>query len=189
MKRSKTVVKPGYHIRPKYDLEALRERRHGGGGNKFGVPELPLVSMIDMFTILVIFLLMNFSATGEIFFIPKELKLPEAKHSRPIESAPLITVTSGQVILETEQVGSNPVTLTENDINLPQLSRALRNMKEMALVERPDKPFKGQINIQADETTPLVYIKRVMQTCISEGWTGINFAVRGTGSGTETGVQ
>jgi biopolymer transport protein ExbD len=131
----------------------------------------------------VIFLLMNFSATGEIFFIPRELKLPEAKHARPIESAPLITVTTSQVILETEAVGENPMTITESDQNLPQLSRALRQMKEMAAIERPGKPFKAQINIQADENTPLVYIKRVMQACIAEGWTGINFAVRSTGGG------
>ena len=177
-KRVKSIVKPGYHVKSKYDLEGLRERRHSNARMSVAT-ELPLVSMIDMFTILVIFLLMNFSATGEIFFSPKELTLPEARHSHPLESAPLITVTSQQVILETEPVGENPLTLTESDFNLPRLSASLRQLKDLTLASRQDQPFKGQINIQADESTPLVYIKRVMQTCIAEGWTGINFAVRG----------
>ena len=42
----------------------------------------------------------------------------------------------------------------------------------------PNEPFKGNVNIQADESTPLVYIKRVMQVCVLEGWTGIRFATR-----------
>ena len=87
--------------------------------------------MIDMFSILVIYLLMNFSATGEIFFIQKNLKLPEAKHAHQIESAPLITVTAGAVTLETENVGDNPIELTESDQNLPRLSAALRKMKQL----------------------------------------------------------
>lgn len=181
-KRHHSVIKPGYHLRPKHDLEYLRKKRTSGA-KKMGIPELPLVSMIDMFTILVIFLLMNFSATGEIFFIPKEVTLPEAKHTHPLESAPLITVTATEVILETEPVGDNPITLTESDANLPRLTESLKQLRELSIATRPDQPFKGAINIQADESTPLVYIKRVMQTCIAGGWTTINFAVRGPESG------
>lgn len=177
MAKAKTIRVPGYHLKPKYDLHALRMIRNKDEKN-LGVPDLPLVSLIDMFTILVIFLLMNFSATGEIFFIQKNMKLPEAKHAHPIASAPLISVTSTTVTLQTEKVGDNPVNLEETDQNLPRLAQALRELKSQIMLERPDQPFKGFVNIQADESTPLVYIKRVMQTCIQEGWTGINFAVR-----------
>ena len=177
MGKTKTVGKPGYHLKPKYDLHALRKRRRSGGG-VHGAPDLPLVSLIDMFTILVIFLLMNFSATGEIFFIQKNVKLPEAKHSKPIKSAPLISISADGVTLETEKVGENPITVQESDVELPRLAEALRQLKAQQMLERPDTVFKGEVNIQADESTALVYIKRVMQTCIKEGWTGINFAVR-----------
>lgn len=177
MAKHKTVTKPGYHLKPKYDLHALRMIRMKDEKN-LSIPELPLVSLIDMFTILVIFLLMNFSATGEIFFIQKNIVLPEAKHAHPIASAPLISVTTAGVTLETEKVGDNPIKLEESDQRLPKLAQALRDIKAMQMAERPSEPFKGNVNIQADESTPLVYIKRVMQTCIQEGWTGINFAVR-----------
>jgi len=93
-------------------------------------------------------------------------------------SAPLITVTAQDVTLETDKVGDNPVEMTERDQNLPRLAAALRQLRQLEEATRPGQPFKGNINIQADENTPLIYIKRVMQTCILEGWTGINFAVR-----------
>jgi biopolymer transport protein ExbD len=176
---TKTVTKPGYHIKPKYDLKGMRDHVKGDGKKGSPVSELPLTSMIDMFTILVVFLLMNFSATGEIFFIQKNLKLPEASHSHPLESAPLITVTAQGITLETEKVGDNPISLQESDQNLPRLAAALKQIRIIQETIHPGQPFKGNINIQADEKTPLVYIKRVMQTCITEGWVGINFAVRG----------
>lgn len=176
--KTHTIVKPGYHIKPKYDLHGLRDKIYGDGGKHGVIVELPLTSMIDMFTILVIFLLMNFSATGEIFFIQKNLKLPEAAHARPLESAPLITVTATGVTLEAQQVGDNPLTVQESDQNMPRLSAALKQIRIIEETIHPGEPFKGLVNIQADEKTPLIYIKRVMQTCILEGWNGINFAVR-----------
>lgn len=175
--KHKTVGKPGFHLRPKYDLPMLRRRRTGGGKKSMNA-ELPLVSMIDMFSILVIYLLMNFSATGEVFFIQKNVKLPQAQHSAPLESAPLISITGNSVILEAEKVGENPMVVTEEDQNLPLLAAALRDLRKLQEQIRPNEKFKGEVNIQADEGTSLVYIKRVMKTCILEGWSGINFAVR-----------
>jgi biopolymer transport protein ExbD len=176
---SRTIVKPGYHLKPKYDLPGFRERR-SGSGKKSVIIELPLTSMIDMFTILVIFLLMNFSSTGEIFFIQKNLVLPTANHAHNIDSNPLISVTESGVTLETQKVGDNPISISESDRNLPKLAAALKQIRIMEETIHPGVPFKGNVNIQADEKIPLVYIKRVMQTCITEGWNGINFAVRGS---------
>jgi len=178
MLSKKTIVTPGYHIKPKYDMRAFRNYVAGQGGSKQTTFELPLTSMIDMFTILVIFLLMNFSATGEIFFIQKNLKLPEASHAKPLESAPLISVTAQGVTLEAQKVGDNPIHLEERDQNLPKLTAALNDIKSFEQQLHPGEEFKGNINIQADEKTPLIYIKRVMQTCILSGWNSINFAVR-----------
>src|SRR5262249_289577 len=102
MKR-RTIEKPGYHIKPKYNLRGLREDGKGDGKGHGTTFDLPLTSMIDMFTILVIFLLMNFSATGEIFFIQKNVKLPEATHSKPLETAPLISISSRGVELQAQK--------------------------------------------------------------------------------------
>lgn len=177
------IVTPGYHLHPKYDMKKTRERLHGAGAHREADAHLPLTAMIDMFSTLVIFLIMNFSATGEVFFISKDVKLPDAQHSRTMESLPLISITRQGVILEAEKIGDNPVYLQEKDANLPLLKAKLQQIRILTQTIHPDEKFKGEVNIQADVNTPIVYVKRVMNTLISEGWTGINFAVRGTGSG------
>ncbi len=173
----RVIAPPGYHIKPKYDLHFLRKKRQKGH-KKFN-DGLNLTAMIDMFSILVVFLIMNFSSTGEIFFISKDVKLPEAAHARPIENAPLISIVGNSVTLEAEKLGDNPVYLEEKDANLPRLKSKLQQMRIMAQAVNPGQPFKGQVNVQADVKTPVIYIKRVMNTLISEGWTGVNFAVTG----------
>lgn len=170
------VSPPGYHIKPKYDLHGLRKRMTAKAKKDEGA--LPLTSMIDMFSILVIFLLMNFSSTGEIFFISKNMTLPGTKHSHAMESKPLLSITEDRVIFDAKEVGENPIHLEESDQELPRLRSALQQVKAFEQSVRPNQEFKGEVNIQADEKTPIIYIKRVMNTLIAEGWTGIHFATR-----------
>ena len=173
----RTISPPGYHLGPKYDLHFVRRRRQKAHKRDFS-DSLNLTAMIDMFSILVVFLIMNFSSTGEIFFITKNIKLPDAAHARPIDNAPLISIAGNTITLESEKVGENPIYLEEKDVNLPRLKSKLQQMRILTETINPGQPFTGHVNVQADMNTPVVYIKRVMNTLISEGWTGVNFAVQ-----------
>lgn len=181
MSKSKnTIGKPGYHLQPKYDLHFLRKKRNYHG-KKSAVPELPLVSLIDMFTILVIFLLMNFSTDGESFFIPKGVKLPLATNGKPLKSAPLISINDRQIVIETEKLpGSDPVSfVTDINSDLSDVVATLNSIKATrSLSLKEGEAFKGQINIQADENLQLDLVKKVMKICVQNGWGVINFAVR-----------
>lgn len=169
---------PGYHLAPKYDLKYLRRKMNDSGDRVFDVV-LPLTSMIDMFSMLVIFLLLNFSATGEAFFVNKDITLPNAKNALPIESLPLVSITDTSVSLDSEVVGSNPVTIQLQDQEMPQLSAALRRLKNLITAqEQAGVPVKKGINLQADISTDVIYIKRVMNILITEGFTKVNFVTR-----------
>lgn len=168
---------PGYHIQPKYDLPGLRQRKQDGAKRSFD-SVLPLTSMVDMFSMLVIFLILNYSTTGEAFFISHDMKLPKAINGRPLESLPLISITDQEVIFESEKVGKNPLHLERKDNNLPLLRKMLRKARALEESIHPGERFKGAVNIQADQGLAIVYVKRVMNTLISEGWTEIHFAVR-----------
>ena len=181
----RVIESPGYHIHPQYYLHHLRRIRFSGAKHEPHF-DLPLTSMIDMFSMLVIFLLMNFSSTGEVFFIPtKDLIMPEAQHGRQLETAPLITIArDGSVRLDSEAVGSLPHTSIEDQgENLAALRMRLQQMRAVEMQIKPNVEFKGQINIQADEQTTSERVKKVMVALIQEGWTGINFAVRPPGDG------
>lgn len=180
-RRGKNVIsKPGYRMEPKYDLHFLRKKR-GYHAKKSAVPELPLVSLIDMFTILVIFLLMNFSADGESFFIPKGVTLPLASNGKPLQSAPLISLSNKSVVLETAKVPGSSGVSVNADItgDLQGIVTALIDLKrDLSGRQKEGEAFKGQINIQADENLSLDLVKKVMKICVQNGWGSINFAVR-----------
>src|SRR5204863_9960050 len=104
-------------------------------GKKFGRAKrgvyaaLMLTSLVDMFTIIVIFLLMNFSANGEVLYMSKDIKLPDAYHGAQLERAPVISVSGeavtfdGRMLLQTADLEKGDV------LNVPELEDALREEK------------------------------------------------------------
>src|SRR6202165_318957 len=69
-------------------------------GKKSGYASLMLTSLVNMFTIIVIFLLMNFSANGEVLYMSKDIKLPDAYHGAQLERAPVVSVSAEAVTFD-----------------------------------------------------------------------------------------
>ena len=70
-----------------------QENKHlqkGGGKKHNGVADLLLTPLIDMFVILVVFLIMNFLANGELVNIFKDIIFLKAKMILMLERAPVI---------------------------------------------------------------------------------------------------
>src|SRR5512143_584014 len=106
------IVQPGK--RPAKRLQ--RSKVFGGkmsGGRKNTNAELNVVPMVDMMTMLVIFLLQQFSATGEVLFMQKDIKLPDARHGQQIEVAPVVAISAAQVVVSGQKVAE--VTEVEKD--------------------------------------------------------------------------
>lgn len=175
---ARLVTVPGYHLRPQYDLKhtrhLLEERK-----SKKRVFTLSLAPMVDMFSILVIYLLMNFSSSGEAFFISQDIVIPKATRGAPLRSLPLLSISKGKVVFAAENTnGSEPIIIEEtNDGQVPRLREMLRKMK--ALEDQIGGPMenRGQVNLQADQKTEVEEVKKVMRVLIDEGWSGLNFVV------------
>src|SRR5205085_675206 len=140
---------------------------------------LTLTSLVDVMTIIVIFLLMNFSANGEVLYMSKDIRLPDAYHGAMLERAPVISVSAeavtfdGRMLLTTSDLEKGDV------LNVPELEDALRDEKrryEQIHANDPDHPFRGLVNVQADRHIPFKVIKRVMFACNQSGFGNINFA-------------
>ncbi len=148
-------------------------------GKKSGYASLMLTSLVDMFTIIVIFLLMNFSANGEVLYMSKDIKLPDAYHGAQLERAPVISVSGDAVTIDGKML-LNTADLEKGDVlNVPELEDALRDEKrryEQIHANDPDHPFRGLVNVQADKRIPFKVIKRVMFACNQSGFGNINFA-------------
>lgn len=170
----RVITTPGYHIKPQFDLVHTRhlisEKR-----NKKKSFQLMLAPMVDMFSILVIYLIMNFSTEGEIFFINRDVSIPKSSSGQAMQSYPLITVLGTNIMFDSIESRS-PVTEV-NDEKVPRLRAALAEVKKFETNLGGETAFKGQINLQADEKTPIEEVKKVMRVLIEEGWTRINFIV------------
>jgi biopolymer transport protein ExbD len=174
---SRLIQVPGYHIHPQWDLvhtrHLIHERRH-----KKKSFHLNLAPMVDMFSILVIYLIMNFSSSGEVFFISKQVSMPKASKGIPMQSYPLISIIGDKISFDAENIEGSALYVEElNDQKVPQLRNVLKKIKSIEVEIGGEKNFKGQVNLQADQETSVENVKKVMRVLIEEGWTGINFLV------------
>lgn len=148
-------------------------------GKKNGFADLNLTPMVDMFTMLVIFLIQQFAASGEILYMSKDIKLPEAAHAAQIEPVPVVQISSEVIALLGERVAELDEIEREEYANIPALEEKLRDQKKRFEILHQGDPnaFKGDVNIQADRKIPFKIIKKVMFSCASAGYGNINFAV------------
>ena len=148
-------------------------------GKKSGMADLNLTPMVDMFIMLVLFLIQNFAATGEILYMQKDIKLPTAAHSQQIEPVPVVQVSSSLIALQGERIADTDDLARDEYLNIPVLEEKLRDQKKRydLLHQGDGEGFKGDVNIQADRMVPFKTIKRVMYSCAAAGYGNINFAV------------
>ncbi|MFQ5633403.1 MAG: ExbD/TolR family protein [bacterium] len=141
---------------------------------------LRLTSMIDMFTILLVFLLKSYSAEGQIITVTKDLRLPDSTAEAPPVSTPIVKVTQQMILLDDEPVADVERTYKDNNLEITGLSQILAQKK--ALSERlgardANLGFKGNITIQGDKEIEFRILKKIMFTCGKVGYNNIYLAV------------
>jgi biopolymer transport protein ExbD len=182
------IKKPAPHLLTSVGLKTTKKHLEKKAGRALDV-SLNLTPMIDMFVVLVIFLLMTFSTSGEILFIQKEIELPSAEQTDELEQAPVITIGAGQVVIEGTAVGRMDDISEDENFEIADLSERLNNLKKNYTTLHPTKQFPGEIIIQGDKEIPFRVLKKVMFTCTSVGYLKINFAVLPTGNGGSTPAE
>lgn len=143
---------------------------------------LKLTSLIDMFTLILVFLLKSFSAEGEIMTVTDDLKLPESTSQKKPEVASIIAINHENILLDGEIVVETAVVngLSNQTMIIRDLADALKMRKALAeglgqVNEQMD--HSGKINIQADQNIPYSVIKKVMVTCAQGGYNDMMLAV------------
>ena len=176
------IKKPGPRLMRDIKLKFAKKHVEKKAGRTVNV-SLNLTPMIDMFVVLVIFLIMTFSSSGEILFIQKDIELPKATQTEMLEQSPVIIIGAGNVVLEGRTVGSMEDIAEDENFEIADLSEMLNNLKKNYMQVHSNKEFPGKIIIQGDKSVEFRILKKVMFTCTSAGYTEINFAVLPTGGG------
>lgn len=139
--------------------------------------ELNVVSLIDIFAILVFYLLVN-ALVVEILPSPRALKLPESvAQQQPVQTV-LILVTPEDIIVDNKKVMSTAQAAASTAKVLPELKYKL-NEQTLMQVEggQPGQVTRGDVNIMADKSIPFHVLKKVMATCSDTRFAKISLAV------------
>ncbi len=160
----------------KMSRRAKRMERHHKR-NK-GKVNINLVSLMDIFTILVFFLLVN---SSEVQVLPnaKTLKLPESIASLSPKETVVVMVSPDEILVQ----GHSVISLTDVYASKePIIDALVTRLKEYArqprfVVAEGEEPIRKEITIMGDKSIPFSLLKRVMMTCTKAEYETISLAV------------
>src|SRR5262245_13883458 len=139
---------------------------------------LNLTSFIDFLVVTVIFLLMSFSASGEIG-VDKNVKLPKAENVEDVIDAPMVAVNGNQILVDGALAGSTRAIEELGRLQkIDELFLILKNKRELWKQVQPGKPFPGVVILQVDRDVPALVVKSVFQTAAFAGYPNVSFMVQ-----------
>ena len=155
--------------------ESRRIRRMERSRKK--VTGLNLTSLMDVFTILVFFLLAN-SSSSEVLSTPKQIKLPDSiVESKPRESV-VIMVSPETVLVQGEPVAHTPQLLDNKVKRVPAITEKLSDLERNIIgINTQAAAESKEVTILADKTIPFTVLKKIMTTCTGSGYGRISLAV------------
>ena len=139
--------------------------------------ELNVVSLSDIFAILVFYLLVN-ALVVEILPSPKALQLPQSVAKEDPKQTVLILITPEDIIVDSKRVMSTADAAAAATSVLPDLKYKLTEQTLMQVDGAgAGQLTRGDVNIMADKSIPFHVLKKVMATCSDTRFAKISLAV------------
>jgi biopolymer transport protein ExbD len=138
---------------------------------------LNLVSLMDIFTILVFFLLVN-SSDVEVLPNEKDIQLPESIAEEKAKETVVIIIGDEDIIVQGTPVVkvSDVMATAGNDI--PALRQALLSQNDRVLRREAQDDIAGrEVTIMGDKDISYRLLKKVMATCTASNYGQISLAV------------
>lgn len=138
---------------------------------------LHLVSLMDIFTILVFFLLVNQSEVQSLD-VPGNIQLPESMAmERPSETV-VVMVTPQEVLVQGRSVARIADIDAQPELIVPALREALKQQTDRILRSQAAADLADrEITILGDKNVPYRVLKKVMATCTDADYGKLSLAV------------
>jgi biopolymer transport protein ExbD len=164
----------------KYMGRAARMQRHHKRHK--GEAVINLVSMIDMLTILVFFLLVYSTEEVEIMPSAKDVQLPESIAEEHTHPAAVVIVTENEIMMEGREIGKIKDILADDAAVIPALKTALESQTAKILegnaAQSDEQKIAGrEVTIMADKEIPYRLLKKVMATSTAADYGQLSLAV------------
>jgi biopolymer transport protein ExbD len=147
------------------------------GRNKGKTSGLMLTPLMDVFTILVFFLLFH-SSGRDVLETPKQIKLPDSiVETKPRETV-VILVSPKEVLVQGEAVVSTPILYDDRIGNVREVTERLQQIDRNIIgISTKMVAESKEVTILADKTIPFKVLKKIMTTCTDSGYGKISLAV------------
>jgi biopolymer transport protein ExbD len=171
------IKRPEPELLRNIPLKFVRERV-SGHARKSVDHQIPLIPFIDFLIVLVIFLLMSFSASGELVAQQPTITMPDAKNTQQIEISPVIAVDERVITLDGTRVADTQTQGQSAQVDrIEPLISGLETEKRKWETIHPSEPFAGQVIVQADRNIDFRVVKKVMFSAAAAGYGNVSFAV------------
>jgi biopolymer transport protein TolR len=150
------------------------ERHHKRAGRNNGIN---LVSLMDIFTILVFFLLVN-SSDGEVLPTQKSVTLPESIAEEQPRMALVVMISDTDIMIHGKVITSIEAVLNADGDAAEQLKTVLQREREKSVQQdKRGNTVRHEATIMGDRDIPYKVLKQVMASCTEAGFARISLAV------------
>lgn len=135
---------------------------------------LNLVSLMDIFTILVFFLLVNTGAQK----LPgaHSVKLPTSISAKTPKEDLILTISKTSIVLAGHKVADLNTVIANNNALIPALEQELRFQAGKQGLHKQDASKSHSVTIMGDEDMPYKLLSKILATCRAANYTHIAFA-------------
>ncbi|MEM9173915.1 MAG: biopolymer transporter ExbD [Myxococcota bacterium] len=158
-------------------MNASRRMKRMSRHNQRAVPKMNLTSLMDVFTILVFFLLVN-SATNEVLETPKQITLPASTVEEKPRETVVIFVSPEEITVQGEKATTIEALYAQESASIGPIAERLRALRQNVIGTSTQAVAQSrEVTVLADRSVPFEIVKRVMSTCTEQGYTKISLAV------------
>ena len=139
--------------------------------------DMNLVSLIDVFTILIFFLLSN--STGvETLPSPKAVQLPMSSADKEPRDTLVVVISGSDILVGGRKVATVAEAMATTDDVITPLKAELEYMAGRQVIRAENKAQGQRVTIMGDKDIPYRLLRKVMVTASQSGYSDISFAVR-----------
>ncbi len=138
--------------------------------------DLNLVSLIDIFTLLIFFLLAN-ALEVEVLQSSKSVRLPESTAEKTPKETVVLVVNDQEIIVQGRKVASVPEIMSAEGDVIESLKAELEYHASHQMIHKEKETQNKAITIMGDKEIPYRLLRKVMVTCARANYSDVSFAV------------
>lgn len=141
------------------------------------IPGMSLTSLMDVFTILVFFLLVN-SSNSEVLEPPKNIELPASVVETKPKETPVVLVTETEILVAGEPVISYAELEATKEAGSREIALALKGIKDNVIgISTRTIAESSEVTILSHKTVPFKILQKIMNSCTAAGYEKLSLAV------------